>query len=216
MAAPQPRTRAKKRLTREDWITAARKSLVDRGIDEVKIDRLARSMRVSRGSFYWHFKRRDDLLDALLSDWEARNDFEITQVRDRWARNTPDITAVVAIWLGEDSNTISFDLAIRSWGRRSREVAASVKRVDKAWIALLQENFARDCASADEALVRARVTYFHQIGYWALDFDEARDERLRLVPIYYRVLTGHDAPAEIGELVKQQAPAATKPPRHDR
>lgn len=206
-----------RRLTREDWVAAARKTLVDRSVDEVKVDRLARQMRVTRGSFYWHFQHRRDLLDALLTDWEARNYFEIAQVRARWARTVPDMATVIGIWLSEDPSVLSFDIAVRSWARRSEEVAGSVQRVDKAWIALLQESFERDGMSADEALVRGRISYFHQIGYWALDMQEDPAERLRLVPMYYRVLTGRDAPPELAKVLKQQATAkpakraATKP-----
>ncbi len=200
------------RLTRADWVAAARKVLVKRGVDEVKIDRLARQMRVTRGSFYWHFEHRKDLLDALLTDWEARNYFDISQVRARWARSAPDMAAVVSLWLSEDPNALSFDIAVRAWARRATEVAESVRRVDKVWIALLQESFERDGMPPDEALVRARISYFHQIGYWALDLNEDPEERLRLVPIYYRVLTGNDAPPELAKVLKQQAgPAKSKP-----
>lgn len=205
-------SKATRRLGRDDWVAAARKTLIDRGVDEVKVDRLARQMKVTRGSFYWHFQHRRDLLDALLTDWEARNYFEIAQVRARWARTAPDMAAVVSIWLSEDPSVLSFDVAVRAWARRAPEVAASVKRVDTAWIALLQDSFERDGLSQDEALVRARISYFHQIGYWSLDLQEDANERLRLVPIYYRVLTGHDAPPELDRAI-QQAAGLKKPAR---
>lgn len=201
------------RLTREDWVAAARKVLVKRGVDEVKVDRLARQMRVTRGSFYWHFKHRKDLLDALLTDWEARNYFDISQVRARWARSAPDMAAVASLWLGDDPNVLSFDIAVRAWARRAIEVAESVRRVDKVWIELIQESFERNGTSPDEALVRARISYFHQIGYWALDINEDQEERLRLVPIYYRVLTGNDAPPELANLLKQQASSGKSRPK---
>jgi hypothetical protein len=41
-----------------------------------------------------------------------------------------------------------------------------------------------------EALVRARVIYFHQVGYYALEMGETRRERLDLSRTYYYVLTG--------------------------
>ena len=58
-----------RQLSREDWTEAARKQLVAAGIEEVKVDRLARKMKVTRGSFYWHFKNRKDLLDSVLRVW---------------------------------------------------------------------------------------------------------------------------------------------------
>ncbi|MCP3732726.1 TetR/AcrR family transcriptional regulator [Sphingomonas sp. MG17] len=200
-----------RRFTREDWIAAARKALVNRGIDDVKIDRLARQMRVTRGSFYWHFKHRRDLTDALLTDWEARNYFEMAQVRARWARTVPDMAEVIGIWLSEDANVLSFDFAVRAWARRDAAVADSVKRIDAGWIVLLQESFVREGGSEDEALVRARITYFHQIGYWALDLDEDPAMRLRLVPLYYRILTGREPPADLVDTLERQlSPAKGK------
>lgn len=106
------------RLTREDWLATAKTALVASGIDDVKVDRLAKRMNVTRGSFYYHFKDRQDLVDALLRDWEVRNRVEIAQVRDRWAAAGPDLSEVVAIWLGEEAGALAFDLAIRHWARR--------------------------------------------------------------------------------------------------
>lgn len=191
------KARAPRRLTREDWIASARKTLVERGVDDVKVDRLAKQMRVTRGSFYWHFQHRRDLLDALLTDWEARNYFEIAQIRARWAKNAPDLTEVVASWLEADPAFPSFDVAVRAWARKSNEVAEAVERADAAWIALLQELFEKSGYDSDESLVRARITHFHQIGYYALGFREPHAERLRLVPLYYRVLTGREPTAKL-------------------
>ncbi len=186
--APMP---AARRFSREDWITSARKVLVETGVDDVKVDRLARKMKVTRGSFYWHFQHRKDLLDALLCDWEARNYFEIAQVRARWARTAPDLGEVVIIWLSEDPSFPAFDTAIRAWGRKSRPVSDTVGRVDEAWVSLLGEVFLKSGYDPTQSLVRARVTYFHQMGYYALSMKEETAERFRLAPYYYEVLTGH-------------------------
>ena len=61
-ALPQPRSQ----LTPEDWIRAARNLLVSRSVDAVRVEVLAKEMSVTRGSFYWHFKDRDDLLHRML------------------------------------------------------------------------------------------------------------------------------------------------------
>ncbi|MEO0774582.1 MAG: helix-turn-helix domain-containing protein, partial [Pseudomonadota bacterium] len=61
------------RLNAADWIEVALHTLVDRGIEAVQITALARELKVTRGSFYWHFDSRDNLLDALITEWRARN-----------------------------------------------------------------------------------------------------------------------------------------------
>lgn len=58
-------------LGREDWTQAAWEMLGKGSLDQVRVDALARRMKVTRGSFYWHFRDRDDLIEAILERWYA-------------------------------------------------------------------------------------------------------------------------------------------------
>jgi AcrR family transcriptional regulator len=182
-----------KRKSREDWIAAARKVLVTSGVDSVKVDRLANDLRATRGSFYWHFTDRDDLLNALLHDWEVNNYIAISTIRARWASSTPDLTELVELWVGEGTESPAFGMAIRTWARGDAKVEDIMHRVDNEWINLVQLLFSPDMYDESERLVRARVVYFHQVGYHALALREPQEERLRLIPYYYKVLTGREA-----------------------
>ena len=71
--APTYRRGPRKTLSRESWITAALRLLEKSGIGSVKIDLLARQLRVTRGSFYFHFSGLGDLQEALLKEWRRRN-----------------------------------------------------------------------------------------------------------------------------------------------
>lgn len=164
--------------------------LVHSGVEDVKVDRIARRLRMTRGSFYWHFSSREDLLNALLKDWEARNLAEIAQVEARSLESEVDLAAVFGVWVGEDPTFPAFDMAVRFWGRKSPKVASVVRRTDDEWVALLQKIVHRLGYDPTESFVRARVIYFHQIGYYALGIDEDIDRRRELAPYYYRVLTG--------------------------
>src|SRR5215472_12218561 len=58
------------RLEKKDWMRAARLALLEGGPNAVRVETLARKLHVSKGSFYWHFKNREALLEALLREWE--------------------------------------------------------------------------------------------------------------------------------------------------
>jgi AcrR family transcriptional regulator len=199
-------------LTREDWIEAARLVLISSGVDDVKVDRLAKKLNVTRGSFYWHFKHRKELLDALLSGWETQNRAELDQIRIRTEQEDAGAIEVVRIWLGEDPAYPTFDMAIRFWARKSAEVGRLVREIDEEWIMLLAAIFEGSGEDRMTAIARARVIYFHQIGYYALAFDESLEDRLALAPYYHRVLTGQDggqALAETIEALRAQAAQRT-------
>jgi AcrR family transcriptional regulator len=193
-AAKARRRRARgKPLNRESWIAAARAEFLRGGIAGVKIGRLAERLGATRGSFYWHFTDRDDLLRALVLDWEATNTapFERVLAEGAGAGNgLAEFAAIVDLWLSERTFSPAFDTAVRDWARHSKSVAAAVRRADLRRIEVLRRIFLDLGYRDPEALVRARVTYFHQVGYYALGLAEAPARRRKLAPYYVRVLVG--------------------------
>jgi AcrR family transcriptional regulator len=185
----------KRSLSREDWIEAARDELIAKGISAVKVGRLARNLRVTRGSFYWHFSNHQELLRALLQLWESSNTrpFEEALNREGARVGYQEFCSIINLYLEEDKYNPEFDTAVRNWARTSKAAAAAVRRVDAKRIDILHKIFA-DLGYADpEALVRARITYFHQVGYYAIDMQEDPERRRSLVPVYIRVLIGKSA-----------------------
>jgi AcrR family transcriptional regulator len=59
-----------KRVSKADWLEKALDILEKDGVDAVKIDRLAKELKVSRSGFYWHFKDRRLLIQTMAKYWE--------------------------------------------------------------------------------------------------------------------------------------------------
>src|SRR6187200_2742081 len=78
-ATPPATRRAKATLTPDTWIEAATAVLVDEGIDHVRVDVLAGQLGVTRGSFYWHFRDREDLLRRVLQAWHDQATEQLTR-----------------------------------------------------------------------------------------------------------------------------------------
>jgi len=61
--------KSKKRVSQADWLEKALEILEIESLDEVKIDRLAKELNVSRSGFYWHFDNRQALINAMIKYW---------------------------------------------------------------------------------------------------------------------------------------------------
>ena len=66
---PAPRVR----LSRDDWIRAALLALADGGTAAVAVEPLAARLGATKGSFYWHFRDRQELIEAALATWERED-----------------------------------------------------------------------------------------------------------------------------------------------
>lgn len=180
------------RLTRTDWLVAARDALITEGKDALKIERLAKKLDVTRGGFYWHFRDRDDLLDALLKSWEQETNVLFEQaLQGDYADGMSEFCALCRSWVNEDIYNPAYDSAVRDWARVSKRAKKAVKRVDCTRIDIIKRIFLDIGYPEDESFIRARVAYFHQVGYYTLGVGETRPQRRKLVPLYVEVLTGY-------------------------
>lgn len=67
-----PRSSRPPTLSREDWVAAALDVIAAEGVSAVSVEDLARRLAVTKGSFYWHFASREELLRAAFATWEDR------------------------------------------------------------------------------------------------------------------------------------------------
>lgn len=181
------------KIPAEQWVAAARAVLVEDGIDAVKVHRLADRLGVSRGGFYHHFADHADLLDRLLADWEASVEFVPAGLAPKTAAEAlAAIDVMVSHLLSEQRYDPRFDMAVRAWAHADEKAHKAVRRSDQRRLNALMRIFLALGCDDEESLVRARVFYFHQIGYYAIGLKETRAERHGHVQTYIRILCGEE------------------------
>jgi len=179
------------RGSREVWLAAAKRAFLDTGLDAVKIQPLAAALNLSRTSFYWFFKDRTALLDALLEDWEAKNTGAFVDACAAYAETIAEANLnLIAVFQDDTLFEPQLDFAVRAWAHQSDAVAARVNAADDRRLAAIRSMFARFGFPQDEADVRARAVYLTQIGYIAMQVRETRAVRMARVPGYVRTFTG--------------------------
>jgi AcrR family transcriptional regulator len=192
MPASEPQA-AHVKATREDWLTAAKEVLIRHGAADVKVLSLGKKLGVSRSSFYWYFKDRKDLLQALLADWETRNTRSITAKCEQPAADITDaVCNFFRCFIDEGLFDQGLDFAVREWSRRDKAVRKLIDAADAARIASITAMFQRFGYDAQDADARARILYFMQLGYHALEVREPMDLRMSRLEPYLKGFIGCD------------------------
>jgi len=127
-------------LGRNDWLKAARIALLRGGVEAVRVEKLARDLKVTKGSFYWHFTDREELLEILLREWEEELLQDIIP-RLQGRRGLEALRLLMRLLvervpLGEQG-ILPSDAAVFTWASVSRTVARRVNQAEKKRIELL-------------------------------------------------------------------------------
>jgi AcrR family transcriptional regulator len=115
-------------LQPDDWLRAAFARLASEGIESVRVELLARDLGVSKGSFYWHFQDREELLGRMFDRWEKEeiewlDETVITpKAAARWARFVRHCT---------EPQLARLESAMRIWSRRDERIAARITAIER-------------------------------------------------------------------------------------
>lgn len=150
------------RLNRHDWVRAGLEILSSKGVDAVRVEVLAAQLNISKGSFYWHFKNRQDLLNAILDEWEMHQSDWNTEgegVRnpvERWAR---------LFKLFAHPSYARLEMAVSSWARQDDKVASRVSQADQKRVSYLSRVFREIGFTANQAAEWANAAMFLYLGW---------------------------------------------------
>jgi len=164
------------RLSRQDWINGAILKLSEDSVAALRVDELAQFLNVTKGSFYWHFQSREDLLNSVLAWWRTLMTTEIKNILSKlpnggWER----LRALLHIAISgrPDVPGGPFELTLREWARRDEAVAKVVRTVDESRIGFVTELYreaglsvaqAQEYALAQMAFVIGARTAFPNLG----------------------------------------------------
>lgn len=175
----------------EVWLEAARQALLDGGVEAVKIQPLAARLQLSRTSFYWFYRDRQAILDALLQDWEHTNTGAIVAATEAYADTSAEaVLNLISVFMEGGTFDSRLDFAIRSWAHQDDGVMVRVNAADQRRLEAICAMFERCGFDAPQADVRARTVYLVQIGYISMQVRETVETRMMRIPDYVQTYTG--------------------------
>jgi AcrR family transcriptional regulator len=164
---PKAAKPARTALDREAWIKGAIAILAEHGAESLRVEVLAKRLGVTKGSFYWHFKDRRDLLEAVLDSWKEG------RIRDIRKQTQAEPGGEVAALLhtidvyasARNRKGVSIEAAVRGWARRDPQAVAVVEEVDAERLACACRLFLACGIAEEEAQARSVMLYAYVLGF---------------------------------------------------
>lgn len=148
------------RLSKADWIRHGMVTLAKQGPNALKAGPMAEALKVSRGSFYWHFADIADFRAQLLQAWRERATDQV--IRDLDARAEPD--RLKHLMRRAFVGRRGLDPAIRAWAAADKDVASVVAEVDARRVSYIAKLLIAAGVEGQQALQRAAFLYWAYLG----------------------------------------------------
>lgn len=149
--------------TREDWINAGIAILEKQGIDNVKIESMARKLGVSKGGFYGYFLNRDTFLQAMLDYWAEIFTSRIIETVGILDGNLSDKLKKL-LSLVDEKKYDALEISMFAWANKDPKAEKVVMRVVKERLNFLSGLFHAEGFSQNEAANRAHLVHHFMAG----------------------------------------------------
>jgi AcrR family transcriptional regulator len=154
------------RLSAADWEQAALDVIAEQGVAAVAVEPLARRLGVTKGSFYWHFGSRDELLEATLRRWEQADAETLIAQVDRIADPRERLVELFRRTSREMRSHVIYSALLKALDHPA--VRPVMQRVSQRRIQYLSLAYRALGLSRRDATDRSRLAYGAYVGFLQL------------------------------------------------
>ncbi|EKO39129.1 MAG: transcriptional regulator [Solidesulfovibrio magneticus str. Maddingley MBC34] len=190
----------RKTLAAKDWIDAAFVALGRGGVQAIRAEALARELKVSKGSFYWHFKDVPALRAQMLRHWSEQATARIINAIDAHIVSPRQRLRLLLTHIADGEagryGGKDVDAAIRDWARHDAAARETLETVDARrldYVAALLRSCGID---ANVSEIQARLLYGALIGTRQLATTSASTLREELLVLLEALLSQGVAPGK--------------------
>ena len=174
------------RQSKKSWLDAALQALASGGVDKVRVESLAKNLGVTKGSFYWHFKDREQFLDELLSFWAEQSTQTVITNPNYPTDSKERVRAVAEDIVRRDLGKM--DPHIRSWTQYDKRRGKVVAKIDKMRFEFLRDLFSAAGFSITGASLRSQSLYRYVLGEQFISVRESMGQRVQRMQAHVNLL----------------------------
>ncbi|SUS06820.1 Bacterial regulatory proteins, tetR family [uncultured Defluviicoccus sp.] len=177
------------RLSRDEWLARALDILATEGQAKLRVEAICAALGVTKGSFYWHFKDRDDFVRSLVLFWSDQFTQPVmTHVKQSASDAGERLKSLLHVV--SDGGYARYDVSIRAWAAQDPQLAAVIVRdVDARRLAFVEEIFADLGFNNTESEMRARACIAY-LSYESSCFVKRPEEdRSKMLDLFCGIIT---------------------------
>jgi AcrR family transcriptional regulator len=176
------------RLSREEFLMLALEEVAKAGGAKLRIDKLVNGLGVTKGSFYWHFKDREDFVQSLMQFWAEYTTGQVIERTDQIQGDARKrLWSVMQIIFTEGLD--KYELPMRAWAAEEPQVVPILREVEARRVAYARALFAEMGFQGQDLEMRTRLFVCYACGEHVFFTRESLEDQQKTIKEVHAFLT---------------------------
>jgi AcrR family transcriptional regulator len=176
------------RLSREEWLMLALEEVAKEGGAKLRIDKLVEGLGVTKGSFYWHFKDREDFVQSLVAFWAEYTTTRVIEVMSQ-AQGDAQERLLKLMEVIFTQGLDKYELPMRAWAVEEPQVAGVVQEMEARRLAYIRSFFAEMGFQGQDLEMRTRLFVGYACGEHVFFSRESQEDQQKTIKAVHAFLT---------------------------
>jgi len=181
-------TSKSKRVSKAQWLDTALEVLETEGVENVRVEKLARQLGIAKSGFYWHFKDRQDLLKQLLDYWAHEFTAVVTQ-NPELNQGNPKQRLEQTMRMIQEYGLTKLEVVVRAWAQSDPIAAKVLNNVYKMRMDFLREIFKDLGFRGDELEMRTQLFLCYHTWEYSMFGKQQKAKQNKLLKLRLRLFT---------------------------
>lgn len=149
---------------KEDWINLGYRLFSEQGVSGIIVEKMAKTLKVNKSSFYWHFKTKKDFIEELIMFWinnETERKIYLTDSENTVLQKFK--TFIVLIYKKDPFGDFTFYL--KRYAKKQKRIQLIIDKIENQRIEYANNLLQEMAYSKQDANIKSALLYKHFIGY---------------------------------------------------
>jgi len=151
------------KVNSEDWIKKGIELFSQGGIDALNIEKMANLLNCTKGSFYHHFKSREDYIDQIL-EYYYKSRKNMLESMGNLYNNPVEKLSRVLIGVFKNPRGLDFEFQLRKLAEINEKAKIHLNNLERERITYVSVLLS-DCGT-DNPQLRAEMIYHYYLGWY--------------------------------------------------
>lgn len=149
---------------KEDWINLGYELFSEQGVSRIIVEKMAKTLKVNKSSFYWHFKTKKDFIEQLISFWTNNETKRIINLTDSKKTVSQKFKKFIVLIYKQDPFW-DFIFYLKRYAKKEKKIHTIIDKIENQRIEYANNLLQEMGYSKQDANIKSALLYKHFIGY---------------------------------------------------